>query len=560
MALRHVLLAVCLAATLSVASAGFVEVAYTTTLSGAQVVPGPGEDSYATAVCIYDRYASPVTLDCQVQHNVTDILSLGVYNGTAGNTGVLQFPFTDVTQGRNLRETFTFPSEDLQNDFLFGRMYLQINSNEFPGGSLRGQLLQNDRAYARMTAEQTIPPSTGTTSEGIALATYAFANPDRWLSVDVVHDVVRPTGIDLRVGAPNQVGDKVATFDNFESPAFDNVQLTQREGEDLLEDILFLNIRSENNPDGDIRGQLITIDYVGVAAFTAHLTGNNVVPPVDTDNTGCAIVTFNCDTDVLDYVVFHSLDDNPSGAFLGIGGEGEQGVIIASLTDFVSPIYGSIKLNDQESFELYANRMFVGVTVGDAGSEVIRGQLNTDYSYWAYLSGTNEVGPVTVPYHGCGIVRLNSEMTEIEFEVHHNVPNPVVAGFYGAAEGDVGRIRFEIENLNVQLDGDDELSPWSGTFTLDDDDLQALVQERLYFNIETLEHPNGVIRGQFKKLDPCNDDDDDGIPGDDSINVDSYFSQFYSSTYSADIQIVSPASVLHLSIAALVVLCLAFVF
>lgn len=34
------------------------EVAYTTTLSGEQVVPGPGQDDYATAVCIYDRYAS----------------------------------------------------------------------------------------------------------------------------------------------------------------------------------------------------------------------------------------------------------------------------------------------------------------------------------------------------------------------------------------------------------------------------------------------------------------------------------------------------------------------
>lgn len=72
----------------------------------------------------------------------------------------------------------------------------------------------------------------------------------------------------------------------------------------------------------------------------------------------------------MDYVVFHSLDVNPSGAFLGIGGPDEQGVIIASLADFVSPIYGSIKLNDEESFELYANRMFVGISVGDGRQAV----------------------------------------------------------------------------------------------------------------------------------------------------------------------------------------------
>lgn len=60
--------------------------------------------------------------------------------------------------------------------------------------------------------------------------------------------------------------------------------------------------------------------------------------------------------------------------------------------------------------------------------------------------------------------------------------------------------------------------------------------------------------------DPCNDDDDDGIPGSASINVDSYFSQFYSSTYSADIQVKSSASVLQLSVAVFVVVCLAVVF
>mmetsp|Transcript_4558 Transcript_4558/g.16035 ORF Transcript_4558/g.16035 Transcript_4558/m.16035 type:complete len:557 (+) Transcript_4558:115-1785(+) len=555
--MRCVLLVACLAISFHMVSAGFVHVVYTTTMSGAQVVPGPGEDAYATAVCVYGRYVTPVTLDCEVQHNITDILSLGVYNGTAGNTGDLQFAFSDVTQGRNLRQVFEFPSTDLQDDFLFGRMFLQINSNEFPGGSIRGQLLQNDRAYAKMTAEQTIPPSTGTTSEGIALATYEFANPERWLSIDVVHDVVRPTGIELREGESNQVGSLVSTFDEFTSPAFDNVQLTQHEGERLVEDLLFLNIRSEQNPDGDIRGQLITIDYIGVAAFTAHLTGGKVVPPVDTDHSGCAIVTYDCENDVMDYVIFHSLN-NANAAFLGIGDENDGGVLIAGLSTGASPIYGSIKLSDEESFQLYSSNMFVTVTVGE-GTPVIRGQLSTDHSYWAYLSGTNEVGPVTTAYHGCGILRLNSELTAFEFEVHHNVPNPVLAGFFGGAEGEAGRLRFEIDNLNVEIDGDDELSPWSGEFELDDDDLQALLQERLYFNIETLEHPNGVIRGNFKKLNPCNDDDDEGFPSSGSYNVASYFSAFYSPTYSADIQIDDSASALKLSIAAMAVVVAALI-
>ena len=96
---------------------------------------------------------------------------------------------------------------------------------------------------------------------------------------------------------------------------------------------MYLSVASKANPSGDIRGQVEGIDYVETGAFTAHLTGQNVVSPVETEYRGCVIVSFNCQSNLLEYLVMHNIPV-ASGAALFIGEKESIGSLFKNLPTY----------------------------------------------------------------------------------------------------------------------------------------------------------------------------------------------------------------------------------
>jgi hypothetical protein len=60
---------------------------------------------------------------------------------------------------------------------------------------------------------------------------------------------------------PGQVGLTEFSFVVPGSPFISDVSLTDIEEQNFFGDLMYLNLRSEKNKNGEIRGQLITIDY-----------------------------------------------------------------------------------------------------------------------------------------------------------------------------------------------------------------------------------------------------------------------------------------------------------
>lgn len=121
--------------------------------------------------------------------------------------------------------------------------------------------------------------------------------------------------------------------------------------------MLYLNIPSIPNPTGDVRGQLRTIDYIAEGAFTSLLAGEFVVPSTSGSFTGCAIVTYDCTTKTMEFLIIHDFPGADDGV-LGLGKEDEQGTIISGFTTGTSPIFGSLRLNSEQIYALYTNQLF----------------------------------------------------------------------------------------------------------------------------------------------------------------------------------------------------------
>eukprot|EP01095_Lingulamoeba_sp_RSL-Kostka_P003451 TRINITY_DN14426_c0_g1_i1.p1 TRINITY_DN14426_c0_g1~~TRINITY_DN14426_c0_g1_i1.p1 ORF type:complete len:697 (+),score=224.99 TRINITY_DN14426_c0_g1_i1:30-2093(+) len=503
---------------------------YTSTLTGQQVPGGNGNTTrYGTAVCVISRNVFPLTIDCEVQHDIDSITSAFLGIGSRGVTGTILRNFISATK-LNFRDEFLISNEqfgstvytplDIQNFFLRGQMYIMINCEYNLPGCIRGQIEHGDRAFSRINPQNTIPQSSGTGASGIALATYSFHSPLRELAFDIVHDVTDVTSIEILEGAPNEVGDYIHDLDRKESPVFSEFQLTITENKKFLSDLTYINILSLQNPTGDIRGQLETIDYISGVSFTSRINEDGAIVNSGFGNNfiAQAFLIYNCDTRVLQYVIMHNIPSNSvSRVFFGIGLENVNGVEAFAYEGslMTSPIVGSRRLTSVEEIRLYTDEMFIAITLVNGNPEGdIRGQINEDFNYYTYLSGTNVIPAVSTPGFGMATFAITNDYGFIEenndddlfnnIDVVNNVLDYEIIFFeteeifsvelYGGAEGENGELLIEFDEFT---------SPITGRIVIDDDIIKAIQEGFIYVQISTLSHPFGEIRGSLHETNPC---------------------------------------------------------
>lgn len=473
---------------------GVSETIYTSTLSPNQVinsyVSGANELSIGISVCTVDRYSSPPSVTCNIQHNVDELISGVVMNGPVGSEGSLVTEI-NIARGLDLLVTFTLDNINMYNTFLDGGMYIQLASVDYPNGELRGQILHSDQFYASLLSSNTIPRASGTDATGLAVGKYLPT--DRALDFDLVHDVTQPIATEVYIGAPGSQGSLQASLPG-ESPLFDVLQLTRSENDALLNDLLYLNVNSQTNPLGDIRGQLVSIDYIANGAFTALLSGENANTP--SPALGTAVFSYNCQTGFLEYVVMHSVDDSVS-AVVFEGTSGSEAVnLLFSLESGTSPIYGVIQLLPGEETSLYNGNLFVSIQseIFDGPTGEISGIIDETFQFYSYLSGINVVPAVTTHYTGLLIAIIQEDNT-FTYQIVHNIDDVIEIAVMLGANG---------ENSNIELFKLPTIGS-SVTFQieLDEDIIELLFDASTYIEVRTREYPFGVVRGELTMVDPC---------------------------------------------------------
>eukprot|EP01094_Clydonella_sp_ATCC50884_P014168 TRINITY_DN2450_c0_g1_i2.p1 TRINITY_DN2450_c0_g1~~TRINITY_DN2450_c0_g1_i2.p1 ORF type:complete len:557 (+),score=126.41 TRINITY_DN2450_c0_g1_i2:178-1671(+) len=468
------------------------------------ILPVPHSRAKGVAVCTLERNARPRVLDCEVQHDiVSGVVGAAIYEGVRRSRGRLLFEFpldTVRTTHKNFRHTFLVEDTSesafqLEQNFRNGLWYIELQSEEFPGGELRGQLEHRHRFFSRLSSEFTVPIASGTTSIGLAVATYKDFDPLRSVTPTVLHNVDEPISAQHREGAFGVVGQSLYRFKRYESPMRrESYSLTVGEERDIFDDEHYIVVNSRKNPDGAVRGQWEAIDPYPEVAFTARLEGVQLTPPVNTRSRGAALFTYNCENRLLEYMVFHNAD----GAFkasMHVGGPGETSAALWDLARVQSPIFGSRVLKPDEEFVLYQQRMHVIISSTFFPLGEIRGQVSTEFEFFAYLSGTWVPEPVSTARAGIGLFYPNTTLGEVRYSIHHDVIDVTGVDMSRGAVGEGSAALIEMRRAISPIIGNDQ--------ALDDDEMDDFIDELMYLRVRSIGHPNGELRGQIKRIRAC---------------------------------------------------------
>lgn len=350
-----------------------------------------------------------------------------IHLGAAGENGPVVF-LIDVESDDQRSGTLSLMTEltaEERTQFLAGDFYVNIHTEGNPGGELRAQLTVDAPTFAdvdasftaMLSADNEVPP-VAVASDASGMARAVLRGDDVVISgsfSELVSDLfnIGDAGpAHVHIGEPGATGGVVIVLDvmsdDMRSGSFSaSTTLEADTKAALLENGLYINIHTEANQPGEIRGQLLR--DIAAVAVSANLSGSAEVPPVMTSASGDVDATLDGFNFTLSGSFMGLASDlfeiAGSAAHVHIGAEDENGPV-AFLIDVESGDQRSgtlslmTRLNDVQYAAFSSGLLYINIhTEGNTGGE-LRAQLVPDLSLIEPLSAP--VRPVLAPAQPAG--------------------------------------------------------------------------------------------------------------------------------------------------------------
>lgn len=227
-------------------------------LDGYQTVPATGSASLGECVAVI--HEPLVGLDIACIHNVLYTQEVTIHRGEPGMNGPVVFGFATPYDPDGY-----WPLDvpgDLA-DLAHGRFYVQVTSDTYPAGEIRGtiRLVEPNDAevlYVGLDGSQVVPA--GPAPElGQCAVSLDIHSLDTVLLV-CRHEVEAPTGAAIRLGGVGMTGPVQVDLGSGTSPIITFIDLTAPGRSELYTNLrqgnLYLEVRSDAHPEGEVRGQL----------------------------------------------------------------------------------------------------------------------------------------------------------------------------------------------------------------------------------------------------------------------------------------------------------------
>ncbi|HKL03697.1 MAG TPA: CHRD domain-containing protein, partial [Cryomorphaceae bacterium] len=163
---------------------------------------------------------------------------------------------------------------------------------------------------------------------------------------------------------------------------------------------IYLNIHTDMNPAGEIRGQVYKLAREG---YTYKLSGDQEVPMVDTDAYGSGIASIDRDQSNVHFMMaYNDLSGPQAMAHFHMASEGENGDVIFNLspffdqTDNFDAAFGYWTDADATPFDANAamafreEMVYVNVHTSENPGGELRGQVSRDLICSSFVSGLFE--------------------------------------------------------------------------------------------------------------------------------------------------------------------------
>lgn len=283
---------------------------------------GNGTGSAATGFAVCELNADQDSMTIAVDHDVAGVLDGHVHLGAPGVSGPVQFGFTSPTSP--ISETWEMTEADVDN-LLAGDLYINIHSNAFPAGEIRGQLDQGAIGVTFALDEAQADECNGTGSAATGTATVNLKGEAMTMTVAISHDVADPIDAHIHLGAACVSG-PIQFQTDFTSPANNVWYLSMADVTNYLREELYLNIHSTPFPGGEIRGQLAE-----PSGCCSGGTGNVNNDPMDQKNLS--------DLTVLVNALFVTFDPLPCPAEANTSGDAACNISLTDVTALVNHLF-----------------------------------------------------------------------------------------------------------------------------------------------------------------------------------------------------------------------------
>jgi len=258
-----------------------------------QEVPTNLSSATGTTNITYEKNSN--TLTYTINYSGVTPTAMHFHKGAVGLPGPVALevkaPYTSGMTG-----TLTL-TDAQETDLLAGLWYLNIHSAAFTGGEIRGQVVaENFMVISNvvLNSRQEFPqnPSTATGSfNGL------FDKTSKKITYSVVINGFTPTMLHLHT---NEVGANGPVTITLSAAGGTTDALNATQEADLLAGRLYVNVHSATYPNGEIRGQIATLNQV---IYAVAASGAQEVPAVTSAATGSVYAVYNRTTKALVYTI-----------------------------------------------------------------------------------------------------------------------------------------------------------------------------------------------------------------------------------------------------------------
>ncbi len=316
------------------------DVAYTAMLDAEQETEDV--DSEGTGLATFNLSKSGMEVNYRVVlDGLTEPAMMAhLHMAPAGTNGDVVVNLSDGIDGNVISGSFD-PTEfdGLLEAMNAGEIYINVHTTNFPAGEVRGQLMRDNRIThdAYLDTAQEMPEPMGADGNGLAVVGLNYTLDTLFYDVQVegltgaitgahFHDGALGVNGDVLINLTDDVdGNRISGF--FTGAGLNNENITK-----FLSGGIYLNVHTDMNPAGEIRGQVYKLAREG---YTYALSGDQEVPMVDTDAYGSGIVSIDRDqTNVHFMMAYNDLTGPQAMAHFHMASEGENGDVIFNLSPF----------------------------------------------------------------------------------------------------------------------------------------------------------------------------------------------------------------------------------
>ncbi|MEO5674710.1 MAG: CHRD domain-containing protein [Chitinophagales bacterium] len=440
-----------------------------------------------------------------------------IHEGSVGVSGGVILDLTASVNGNDLTATITGSNLALLSisKMLSGEYYLNVHTAVNPDGEIRGQIyLETDYAFtADMNGSQEVP---SVTTSAYGLGVFYLYQDSSTISFRIIVQGLSDTitGAHLHIGAPGVSGPVIVDLTamitgNVIEGEIDSLTFLA----DLLAGNIYVNVHTDSNPGGEIRGQLL---WDKKLSFDFYANGAQEVPAVSTTALGVGSVKLNAAMDSLFYVVVSDgLTDTATGAHFHLGALGVAGGVVIDVTPDISgnSITGVVSdtlITPSFIRDLLSGKIYFNIhTAANPGGE-IRGQVYryAREGYTFTINGAQENPPTSSAATGSGFATIdrNQESAHIAAIVNGLTGTVTGAHIHNNVIGQNGAVIFDLtpwlmqSGNSVQLSGwwtDQDATPFNAGVN------KKFINDSVYINYHTASFPDGEVRGQIIRGADC---------------------------------------------------------